>query len=159
MADTDKQAAERTDQVVGVQGDDRKLKQGIERDSQGRVAVVSLDKRVGDPSSPEAVQVPNNTIPADHDTQLGLSGADDVVSADLAQLKANQVQIGDVTAESLEVSSKSHNPVSPAMERLQDARADLDAHNAGAEAVRAEGAVAEDAAEADAEAEREDVGE
>lgn len=147
MADTDKQAAERTEQVLADGAP--KTQQGIERDSQGRVAVVRMDKRVADPTSPEAVQVPANTVPPSHDRQLGLNDVDDVASADLEQLKANQVQIGDVTAESLEVSSKSHNPVSPAMERLIEAR---EAYDAEADAAAAEAPSAEEqsAREADA---------
>jgi hypothetical protein len=133
---TDKQAAERTEQVLADGAP--KTEQGIERDSRGQVAVVRMDKRVADPTSPEAVQVPANTVPASHDRQLGMEGQDDVTNDDLEQLKANQVYLGDVTAESLEVSSKSHNPVSPAMERLQAARAELDEQNDAADKGRAE---------------------
>jgi hypothetical protein len=125
--DTNKEAAKRTEAVLA--DDSTKVTQGIERDSQGRVSRVSLDRRVADPTSPEAVQVPANTVPADHDTQLGLSGVEEVTNDDIEALDANNVKIGDVTAESLEISSKSHNPVSPALERLQEARAELDARN------------------------------
>ena len=134
---TDKQAQERTDKLVEAE-DSRKLKQGIERDALGNVSGVYLDRRVADPTSPEAVQVPANTVPPAHDVQLGLAGQDSVTNDDVEALDANNVKIGDVTAESLEVSSKSHNPVSPALERLQEARAELDEHNAAADAERAE---------------------
>src|SRR5688500_466018 len=110
---TDKQAQERTDQVVEAE-DSRKLRQGVQRDALGNVSEVNLDRRVADPTSPEAVQVPANTVPAAHDVQLGMADQDDVTNDDLEQLDANNVKIGDVTAESLAVSSKSHNPVSPA---------------------------------------------
>jgi hypothetical protein len=122
---TDKQAAERTEEVL-ERGDNRKLEQGIERDAAGNVQRVSLDRRIADPSSPEAVQVPANTVPAAHDVQLGMAGQESVTNDDVEQLDKNNVKVGDVTAESLEVSSKSHNPVSPVMERLAEARAELD---------------------------------
>lgn len=143
--DIDKQAAARTEQALEV-GDSRKAEQGIERDARGRVATVRLDRQVTDPNSPEAVQVPVNTIPADHDTQLGLSGVDEVTNDDIEQLEANSVKIGDKTAESLAVDARSHNPVSPALEALEEARAEYDAAQPSSEEV----------AEADAErAERE----
>lgn len=132
---------ERTDALAGDDaGLDRKTRMGIERDAQGQVSRVSLDRRVSDPTSPEAVQVPANTVPPAHDRQLGLEGQDEVTNDDLEQLDANNVKLGDVTEESLAISSKSHNPVSPALERLRDAREDLDAHNAEAEQARAEAA-------------------
>lgn len=140
--DTNQQAAERTDRVIEA-GDSRKLEQGIERDSEGRVSRVSLDRRVADPTSPEAVQVPANTVPPSHDRQLGMEGQEGVTNDDLEALDANNVKIGDVTAESLEVSSKSHNPLSPAMEALTEARAELDTQNEAADAARAEAGVAE----------------
>lgn len=140
---TDKQAAERTERVLDA-GDNRKVTQSIERDSENRVSRVSLDRRVADPTSPEAVQVPANTVPASHDRQLGLEGVEEVTNDDVEALDANNVKIGDVTAESLEVSSKTHNPLSPAMERLVDARAELDAQADDAAAGRAEAGTAED---------------
>jgi hypothetical protein len=133
---TDKQAAERTEAVLADGAP--KTEQGIERDSQGRVSVVHLDRRVADPTSPEAVQVPANTVPAAHDVQLGMEGQESVTNDDLEALDANNVKIGDVTEESLAVSSKSHNPVSPAMERLQEARAELDEQRKEADEGRAE---------------------
>jgi hypothetical protein len=148
-----KDANERTERVIEA-GDSRKLEQGIERDSEGRVSRVSLDRRVSDPTSPEAVQVPANTVPPSHDRQLGMEGQEDVTNDDLEQLDANNVKIGDKTEESLRISSKSHNPVSPALEALQEARAELDESNEAAEAERAQSL---DAAVEEVEAEQADA--
>jgi hypothetical protein len=142
-----KEAAERTERVIEA-GDSRKLEQGVERDSEGRVSRVSLDRRVADPTSPEAVQVPANTVPASHDRQLGMEGQDEVTNDDIEQLDANNVKLGDITEASLAVSSKSHNPLSPAAEVLAGARAELDESNEAAEAARAEGVSEQAEAEA-----------
>jgi hypothetical protein len=142
-----KEAAERTERVIEA-GDSRKLEQGVERDSEGRVSRVSLDRRVADPTSPEAVQVPANTVPASHDRQLGMEGQDEVTNDDIEQLDANNVKLGDITEASLAVSSESHNPLSPAAEVLAGARAELDEANEAAEAARAEGVSEQAEAEA-----------
>jgi phage repressor protein C with HTH and peptisase S24 domain len=130
-----KEAAERTERVIEA-GDSRKLEQGVERDSEGRVSRVSLDRRVADPTSPEAVQVPANTVPASHDRQLGMEGQDEVTNDDIEQLDANNVKLGDITE------------ASPAAEVLAGARAELDEANEAAEAARAEGVSEQAEAEA-----------
>lgn len=62
-----------------------KGQQGVQRDAQGRVTQVKLDKHVLDPTSPDAVQIPEDTIPGrtdDPDAPSIRTDYDDVNDAD-----------------------------------------------------------------------------